>query len=243
MPNLDLSLLIPCYNEEQILRDSIREVIEILDNTRFNYEIIFVDDCSRDDTRQIIDDIIDRYPDKNLSRIFHEKNTGRGGAVMDGIKAARGEIVGFIDIDLEVHARYIPSCVLAVKGGADIASAYRIYKVYLKSLARYLMSKSYIALVRNLLKVNLKDTETGFKFFNRQRILPIIEQIREKGWFWDTEIMVRAYLKGYRIKEIPCLFLRNLNKQSTVKCFSDSIDYFKKLLRFREILKKREKSC
>ncbi len=119
MPNLDLSLVIPCYNEELILRDSIREVIEILDNTRFNYEIIFVDDYSRDNTRQIINDIIDGYPDKNLSRIFHKKNTGRGGAVMDGIRVAKGEVAGFIDIDLEVHARYIPSCVLAIKNGFE----------------------------------------------------------------------------------------------------------------------------
>lgn len=236
MPNLDLSLVIPCYNEELILGNSIREVIGILDNTRFNYEIIFVDDCSHDNTRKIINDIIAGYPDKNISKIFHEKNTGRGGAVMDGIRAARGEVVGFIDIDLEVHARYIPSCVLAVKGGVDIAIAYRIYKFYLKSFVRYFMSKGYITMVRNLLKVNLKDTETGFKFFKREKILPVIGEIQECGWFWDTEVMVRSYMKGYKIVEIPCLYIRSFKKQSSVRKIADSIYYFLKLFKFRGLI-------
>jgi len=238
MSDIDLSLVIPCYNEELILRDSIKQVFEVLDNTKFNYEIIFVDDCSRDNTRKIIDDVTSLYPDKQLTKIFHEKNTGRGGAVMDGIRVARGEVVGFIDIDLEVHARYIGSCVLAVKNGADVATARRIYKFYLKFIVRYVMSRGYIALARKLLKIDLADTETGFKFFNRQRILPVMEETIEKGWFWDTEIMVRSYLKGYKIEEIPCLFLRNLKKPSTVKNVSDSIDYFKKLLKFRKTLRK-----
>src|ERR1051325_2255489 len=113
----DLSLIIACYNEEPLLEQSMREVFEVLENARFSYEVIFVDDCSRDRTRQIIDSIISHHPEKCLKKIFHQTNHGRGGTVTDGFLAAQGEIVGFIDIDLEVHARYIPSCILAVRNG------------------------------------------------------------------------------------------------------------------------------
>ena len=237
MSQIDLSLIIPCYNEELILESSMRQVFEMLDNSRFSYEIVFVDDCSRDSTRKIIESIISKNLDRKIKKIFHAMNKGRGQAVSDGIRAAEGGVVGFIDIDLEVHARYIPSCVLAVKSGYDVVTAQRIYKFQPKFINRHLMSRGYSFLVRKLLGVRLKDTETGFKFFNHIKILTILDEIKEGGWFWDTEVMVRAYLKGYRIEEIPCLYLRNIDKSSTVNSISDSIYYFKKLLNFRHEIK------
>lgn len=234
---LDVSLILACYNEEPIFKQSVKEILEILDNIRFAYEIIFVDDCSKDRTRELIDEAIAEYPDKRLRRLFHEKNKGRGGTVADGIRIARGEVAGFIDIDLEVHARYILSCVLAIQNGADVAVARRIYTFQPRSVDRYLMSKGYIWLVRHLLGVALRDTETGYKFFNRGKILPVLDEIEDEGWFWDTEVMVRSYLKGFRIVEIMALFIRRFDKPSTVSGIRDSIDYFRKLWRFGGIVK------
>jgi glycosyltransferase involved in cell wall biosynthesis len=233
----DLSLVLACYNEEVVLEGSLADIIEVLDNTRYSYEILFVDDCSKDRTRQLIDGVIERYADKRMSRIFHEENQGRGGTVSDGIRVAKGDVVGFIDIDLEVHARYIPSCVNAVQNGAEVAVGRRIYKLNLRSLDRYLMSAGYIWLVRKLLGVDLNDTETGYKFFKRERILPVLNEIEDQGWFWDTEVMVRSYYKGYQIAEVPCLFLRRFDKASTVSRLGDTIDYFGKLWRFRKVVR------
>ena len=234
---VDLSLVLACYNEELVIEDSVAAIIEVLDNTRYSYEIILVDDCSEDRTRDLIDSIIDRHPGKRMSRIFHEQNKGRGGAVSDGIRAARGEVAGFIDVDLEVHALYIPSCVNAVKNGADIAVGRRVYKLDLRSLDRYVLSTGYVRLVRRLLVVDLNDTETGYKFFKRERILPVLDEIENQRWFWDTEVMVRSYYRDYQIVEIPCLFLRRFDKTSTVHPLSDTVDYFRKLWRFRKVVK------
>jgi len=100
---LDLSLIIPCYFEEEVLEKSVEELLLILDNTRFSYEVIFVDDGSKDETKKIIERILAEDRGKHrLKKIFHEKNVGRGGAVNTGIRNAKGEVVGFIDIDLEV---------------------------------------------------------------------------------------------------------------------------------------------
>jgi glycosyltransferase involved in cell wall biosynthesis len=231
----DLSLVIACYNEEPLLEDSVRQVIEILESTRWRYEIIFVDDCSRDGTREIIDGLLSRYPDKALRRIFHSHNKGRGGTVSDGIRAARGDVVGYIDIDLEVHARYIPQMVLAIQNGSDVATAHRIYKIQLRLFNRFVLSQGYVHLMRFLLGVNLNDTETGFKFFDRRRILPVLDQTVDTRWFWDTEVMTRAYLKGYRIIEIPCLFIRRYDKKSTVNVLRDTLEYLANLWRFRRV--------
>lgn len=240
---LDLSLIIPCYFEEAVLEESMRELTATLDATRFSYEIIFVDDGSLDETRKIIERIISEDRGKHLfKKIFHEKNIGRGGAVNTGMRNASGEVAGFIDIDLEVQARYIPAAVLAIRNGADVVVAHRIYKFSLRSLGRHILSRGYAYLRRRFLDIPLNDTESGFKFFNRKKILPVIARTENLGWFWDTEIMVRAHLAHLDITELPCLFIRRFDKKSTVQPISDSWKYFKNLVRFRRKLRREKKA-
>ena len=232
----DVTLVIACYNEAPILAASVAETLRVLDAMRAETEIIFVDDASRDSTREIIDRIIAANPHRWMRKIEHAQNVGRGGTVADGIRAARGRLVGYIDIDLEVHARYIPACLLSLEQGYDIATALRVYKFYWRSFDRYLMSKGYRWLMRLALGLPLDDTETGFKFFRRDRIMPVLDQTRDPGWFWDTEIMTRAHLAGLRIIEIPALFVRRFDKQSSLRPFSDTVQYLRRLWRFRRVV-------
>jgi glycosyltransferase involved in cell wall biosynthesis len=232
-----LSLVLACYNEAEHLRDSFREILDVLVNLGRTFEVIFVDDLSRDATPQILREIVAANPGLALRVIQHEKNQGRGAAVTDGFRAARGEITGFLDVDLEVHARYIPSLVRAIEQGADVATVRRIYAFQLGSLDRYLMSRSYSWLVRLLLGVPLQDTETGYKFFRRARLLPVLEEAKDPGWFWDTEFMVRAHRRGLRLVEIPGAYVRRRDKTSTVRGLRDSLGYFAKLLAFRRELR------
>src|SRR5438552_8648383 len=191
-----LSLLRSCYNEGDILAESFRAIRETLDGMGRPYEIVFVDDVSRDRTREILREIVAENPEVSLNVILHEKNRGRGATVTDGFRAARGEIAGYIDVDLEVHPRYIPSLVRAIEKGADVAVVRRIYAFQLRSLDRYFMSRGYSFLVRKLLGVSLRDTETGYKFFRREALLPVFDAIEDPAWFWDTECMVRAVRRG-----------------------------------------------
>lgn len=232
----DVTLVIACYNEEPILQASVAETLRVLDALRVVTEIIFVDDASRDRTRDVIDRIIASHPGRIMRKIEHPHNVGRGGAVTDGMRAARGRIVGYIDIDLEVHARYIPACLMALDDGYDVATARRVYKFYWRSLDRYVMSKGYRWLMRQLLRLPLEDTETGFKFFRRDRVARLLEETDDRGWFWDTEIMARAHVAGLRIIEIPALFVRRFDKQSSLRPMADTLQYLKKLLRFRRTL-------
>lgn len=232
-----LSVVVACYNEEGTLSSGFEEIRETLDGFGRPYEILFIDDVSRDRTRDILHSLVAAHPELDLKLIFHDTNRGRGATVTDGFRAARGEIVGYLDIDLEVHSRYIPSLVRAIEKGADVATVRRIYAFQLRSLDRYLMSRGYSFLVRSLLQVPFHDTETGYKFFRRERLLPVLDAIRDRGWFWDTEFMVRAARLGLSIVEIPGAYVRRFDKASTVSGIRDSLRYFARLIAFRRDLK------
>jgi len=233
-----LSVVLACYNEESVLERSFEELRQTLEDFGRPWEIVFVDDVSQDRTRAILREILEHHPGLDLRVILHDRNRGRGATVSDGFRAARGEIAGYLDVDLEVHSRYIPSLVREIYDGVDVATVRRIYAFQLRALDRYFMSRGYSYLVRKLLGVSLHDTETGYKFFRREALLPILAEIRDEGWFWDTEFMVRAVKRGLRIREIPGAYVRRWDKTSKVSGLRDSIDYFAKLWRFRSELRR-----
>jgi glycosyltransferase involved in cell wall biosynthesis len=236
-PSPHVSVVLACYNEEETLRESFAEIRDTLVEMRSPFEILLVDDVSGDKTREIIRDVVAAHPTLDLKVILHETNQGRGATVTDGFRAARGMVAGYLDVDLEVHSRYIPSLVRAIDRGADVAVLRRIYAFQLGSLDRYVMSRGYSFLVRKLLDVKLSDTETGYKFFRREALLPVIDTIEDQRWFWDTEFMVRAARRGLRIAEIPGAYIRRADKRSTVRGLRDSVEYFGRLLRFRRALR------
>ncbi len=234
----ELSVVLACYNEAEILMASFAEIWDTLEEMKRPYEILFIDDVSRDRTRELIAKIVKENPGIDLRVILHDQNRGRGQTVTDGFRAARGRIAGYLDVDLEVHCRYIPSLVRAIDRGADVATVRRIYAFQLLSLDRYVMSRGYSFLVRELLGVRFRDTETGFKFFRREAALPVLDEIHDPGWFWDTEFMVRAGRRGLRIEEVPGAYIRRYDKTSTVRGLRDSVRYFAKLLAFRRALRR-----
>ena len=235
--SLDLSLVLACYNEAPHLEESVREIVEVLQRSRLSYELIFVDDCSKDGTRGLLDRIAQELrtslPFVQVHVLLHDKNKGRGATVRDGMRVATGRVAGFIDIDLEVHARYIPDMVRAIDQGFDVATGFRVYHVDGTNLTRHFLSVGYRALMRAAISTHLMDTETGYKFFHRDRTRDVMEQSESDGWFWDTEIMVLSEQAGLRITEIPVAFVRRLDKKSTVRVIPDSVDYARRLVEFK----------
>lgn len=232
---IDLSLILPCYNEEPIFTESVKRIIDVLSLTRLSYEIIFVDDKSRDNTAQLIQNTCTIYPHTNA--LYHTINKGRGKTVTDGIKEAKGTVVGYIDIDLEVSPVYIPLLVdMILEKRADVAIGKRMYRTNIQSIPREILSFGYQWLSNYLIGTGNLDTESGYKFFNRKKILPVLALTRHSHWFWDTEIIVLAKRKGLRIAEVPVLFLRRFDKTSSVRIVRDSIDYLQSLWAFRNRL-------
>jgi len=230
---LDLSLAIPCYNEEPHLRESAQALVEVLDSTRWEYEIVFVDDGSRDRTREVIRELCAANP--RCRYVFHEKNRGRGGAFKTGFAATTGRVTGFIDIDLEVPALYIPPLVNLIEShGVDVATGHRHYLMrQTHALHRIVLSFGYRLILRMGVGLRARDSETGIKFFKRATAGPIVLASESDGWFFDTEVMARAELAELKTHELPVLFRRRWDKQSTVRLFRDVVDYLRNLHRFR----------
>ena len=171
---MDLSVVIPCYNEAPYLRTSMALLTEVLAQTRWEYELILVDDCGSDNTRAIIEDICRTTP--QCSFIFHDVNSGRGAAFKAGFRQARGTVVGFIDIDLEVGSHYVPLMVRQILcHGYDVATGHRHYLIrQTGGLIRVLLSCSYRRLCRWMLRFGIRDSETGYKFFNRETAADVV---------------------------------------------------------------------
>jgi glycosyltransferase involved in cell wall biosynthesis len=231
----DLSLILPCYNEELIFWENVREILATLRLSRLTYEVVFVDDVSRDRTREFIARICKNNP--GCRALYHKRNTGRGRTVMDGIRASKGKVVGYIDIDLEVSPVYVPNIASYIlRGKADVVIGKRVYRTTLASLTREILSQGYRVLADSMVQTGRLDTESGYKFFHRDKILPILNKTKHPHWFWDTEVVVLAKRAGLRIAEVPVLFLRRFDKKSSVRVARDSWDYLVSLWQFRRRL-------
>jgi len=230
MSKVDLSIIIPCYNEGPTFEKSVFKVVNQLNKTHTSWEIIFVEDKSQDETRRTVEELTKKLPRTKV--IFHNINQGRGKSVADGIKAAKGEICGYLDIDLEVSEKYIPLFVKEIEQGFDLAVGKRFYEGGgLSAILRFLASKTYATAVKHIVSIPIEDTETGYKFFRRIKILPILAKIKSRHWFWDTEICAQASWNGLSLTQIPVLFKRRIDKKSTVKLIPDTIDYIKNLIK------------
>lgn len=239
--NINLSLIVACYNEEPHLHANFQRIKWILEKLHINFEIIFIDDASHDKTSRVIKAIVAKYPQNNIKTFFHKSNQGRGATITEGIKIARGKVVGFLDIDLEASEQYIPIFYWQVLEGNDLVIARRNYEFTASKIIRFVASRTYAWLVKKILHSPFVDTEAGYKFFNREKILPVLLTVCDKHWFWDTEIVMRSHLAGLKIIEVPVMFVRDPTKKSTVKVIPDSVEYIKKLLQFKREIKNRSK--
>jgi len=226
----DVSLVIPCYNEKRIdLSTAIKKIKKSLDLAAVRYEIIIIDDKSKDDTGERIGDLCAK--EGGCRCYFNDSNIGRGGTVAKGIRLAKGEIVGYLDIDLSISPEYLPLLLEKIKTGADLVIARRKYKLNIFSFHRWILTGGYKLLVRIFLSPGLGDTESGYKFFKKEKVLMILDGIEDKKWFWDTELAARSYLAGFKIAEVPVVFVRD-SFHTSVSIINDSFSYFIKLIRF-----------
>lgn len=221
---IDFSLILPCFNEAKLFQDSFECINEALRAGAYTYEIIFVDDASKDKTVASIKRVCKQY--RFCRAIYHKANMGRGQSVMDGVMKAKGRVVGFIDIDCEVSPVYLPYMAsLILEKKASVVIGRRFYRSSPSSVFREVLSRGYQWLSDLLIGTGGIDTETGYKVFDREKIMPLFSRIEEKGWFWDTEIMVYAKRARLKIVEVPVLFLRRFDKVSSVHIVKDTREY------------------
>ncbi len=216
------SLVIPVYNESKILRNTIDTINKYLKEKNESYEIIIADDGSSDNSIEIINALKTEY--SNINPVVNPKNEGRGSALTNAFKIAEGEILVYIDADLAIDYHLFDNLTKALEEGCDIAICSKHLpesKVEYPKLRR-LASKCYSYLARLLFNTHLKDYQCGFKAFKKEVLKKVLPEIKSKGWSWDTEVLIKSHLHGYKIKELPATVLNVYKRESSVHLLKDS---------------------
>jgi glycosyltransferase involved in cell wall biosynthesis len=202
--SVQVSVVLPAYNEASGLEAAVTKVMEALGEFAESYEVIIAEDGSTDGTDKIAESLSEKYP--CVRHLHGEKRLGRGAALKNAFKKSSGEILVYMDVDLATDVGQLKSLVRTIKEeGFDFATGSRMLpqsKVE-RSRTRQITSKSYSFLVRAMLGSKVKDYQCGFKAFRREPLMRLLDEVAARHWFWDTELIVRGFRKGYTIKEIP----------------------------------------
>jgi glycosyltransferase involved in cell wall biosynthesis len=195
-----LSVLIPIYNEKQ----TISEIIDCVRKIDFDLEIIAVDDASSDGTKEILENLAQKFPPEQFRVFFHEKNQGKGAAVRTAIQEATGDILIIQDADLEYDPKEYPRLIdPIVQGKADVVYGSR----FLGGPHRVLffwhyLANQFLTLLSNAFNnINLTDMETCYKVFRAEVLKGI--QIRQNRFGFEPEITAKIARRKYRMFEIP----------------------------------------
>lgn len=200
-PRVKLSLVIPCYNEERTLESCIDKVIEIAD-AELELELIVVDDCSRDKSREVAQRIAARVPGMVL--LHHDVNQGKGAALRTGIKHATGDFVGIQDADLEYDPLDLKRLLVPlIRGEADVVlgSRFLSHGYHRVLYFWHSLGNRFLTLLSNMLTdLNLTDMETCYKLFRREVIQSI--EIEENRFGFEPEVVAKIAQQRLRIYEM-----------------------------------------
>ena len=226
---MKISIIVPCYNEGLCIKENVEnKVIPFLKENSIDYELILVNDGSKDNTKEVIESIEGVIP------VSYSPNKGKGGAVKEGIKAATGDYILFMDADLSTNLNAILTAI-------DMAKEYKfvIGSRHLKDsilpqkqpLIRQFVGYACRKLVNAYFGFKYKDTQCGFKLMESHIAKDIANKQIINGFAFDVEYLYYAKLNNITIKEIPVIWVND--KSSTVKVTSSSIQFLKDMKKIK----------
>lgn len=207
MSEIYLSVIIPAYNEEKVIANTLKSVNDFLVKQSYGYEILVADDGSTDNTKKIVKDLSKKY--KNLKLLeFHDKG-GKGGTVKAGIIASCGKFKLFMDSDNATPFEQIKK-LLSQTNDHDIVLSSRYVKGAKiepkRSFFRTLVSRGGNIVINFILRLPFKDTRCGFKLFSAHAANITFSRIKQNGFSFDDELLVIARKFGLRICEVPVIW-------------------------------------
>lgn len=198
-----LSVIIPAYNEEKHIYKNIKKCMQTFSKRKLDYELILVDDGSTDGTRNEADKI--KSP--RIKVVGYPTNKGKGHAILYGLKYADGDLVTFLDADLDLDPRQIDVFLEYMeKHKADVvigSKRHPLTKIQYYPLSRRFFSAAYNILLKGIFGLSLSDTQAGFKLLKREVLEDVAPKLRVKRYAFDVEILTYAASLGYKIVEAP----------------------------------------
>lgn len=230
-----ISYILPVYNEADKLERNVTKLENFLDSFDRNYEIIIAEDGSTDGSDRISERL---SRDGKIVHAHSDKKLGKGGSLKNAAPYVRGDYVIFMDADLATNLKCVKDVVKFLKEyDVVIGSRYLKGSKTSRTLKRFLLSKVYHSFVKLLFPgLKLTDAKCGFKGFKGEIFVNLNKQIRNNGWDWDLEFLVKAKRRGYKIKEIPVSWKEG--EDTKVNLFRDSLSQFLGILKIKfEVMK------
>jgi glycosyltransferase involved in cell wall biosynthesis len=221
-----ISVIFPAYNEQANVAEAIAQAHHCLDHLTSDWEIIVVNDGSRDRTAAILDAIA--AEDRRVIAVHHPKNEGYGAALRSGIQNARKELIFFSDSDLQFHLNELPLLLIWIEQ-YDAAIGYRAKRN--DPLYRMINAAGWNMLVRLVLGLRVRDIDCAFKLF-RSSLFQVIK-VDAVGAMVNTDILVQLLRLGFKIKEVPVTHFERRAGAPTGARLSVIVKAFRELLRLR----------
>lgn len=232
---ITVDVVIPVLNEARVLRKSVETAINFLKSRLpYHWRLVIVDNGSTDGTPNVAKELIAAHPEMQL---IHLLQRGRGRALRHAWLQSKADIVCYMDVDLSTALEHVPELLGAIaRDGYDVATGSRLMRGSrtTRSLKREIISRLYNILVKAVLFTRFSDAQCGFKALSRKAVEAIVPQIEDQSWFFDTELLVLAEKQGYRIKDIPIVWVED--DDSRVKILRTGWDDIKGVVRLRRQL-------
>ena len=212
-----VDIVVPVYNEEAELEDSIKKLrLFLQDNLKnYNWKIVIADNASKDNTLKIAKDISKKLT--NVSFV-HLDQKGRGRAIKKTWSESKADFVSYMDVDLSTDLSHFPKIIKALEVGYDIAIGSRLLpksKVIGRLLKREIISRCYNFLIKLAFLVKFHDAQCGFKATTKKVVNELFPYLLDNEWFLDSELLIVGEKAGYKIYEEPVKWVDN--QGSTVK--------------------------
>ena len=229
--DIPLSVFFPCYNEEGNVERVVRSAVQVLDRMVADWEIIIVNDGSRDATGQIADRLAAEDP--RIRVVHHATNGGYGMALRSGFAAARKKYVFYTDGDGQFDMNELDKLLVHIND-ADIVSGYRRNRQ--DKLIRRINAVCWGWLVQRMLKFRCRDVDSAFKLYKREMFDRF--PLKSSGALIDAEVLSRAARLGYTIMTVPVSHLPRVAGTQTGAKLRVILRAFKELLKLRQDIMK-----
>ena len=219
--HVNVSVILPAYNEAETLHTAVERVLDFLSEIVDSYEVMIAEDGSTDGTDRIASRLSEKH--SRVEHIHSDIRLGKGQALRNALKKSKGEILVYMDVDLATDIKDAKALVDSIRGGYDFVIGSRRLQESReeRKIMRKIASRAYNLLAKKFLNSEICDHQCGFKAFHRKPLLRILDDVDAVHWFWDTELLVRASQRGFRIKEIPVTW-KGLGK-TKVNLFTDAL--------------------
>ena len=235
MKRFNLDIVIPIYNNVDVLEKSIKKQIEFYSKNlnNFNWNIIIANNASNQYTISISKKLAKKFKQVQYISILKK---GRGNALKTAWSLSNSDFLSYMDVDLATDLKAFPELINNLKEGYDISvgSKYIKQAKCKRNLARYIISRLFNWTNIILFNSEFTDAQCGFKAITKEAATKILPKIKDGNWFFDTELLVYSQKRGLKIKEVPITWTElGMAKKSGVKMLKTIKEFIIKMIELK----------